>query len=98
MFEETLQLIDQVSGPAKTMSQSVFSLSDAVTSLAKGDISGATNALADMAKGLDNVVPGLGTLTSVAIRAAGALGGLVYEGARFALESVAAKQQLVATY
>lgn len=98
MFEETLALIDQVSGPAERMSRSVESLGSTVRALAQGDIEGAASSLADMAKGLDSVVPGLGTLASVAIKAAGAMAGLVFEGARFALEAAEEKRQLIATY
>lgn len=98
MFEETLALIDQVSGPAERMSRSVESLGSTVRALAQGDIEGAASSLADMAKGLDAVVPGLGTLASIAIKAAGAIGGLVFEGARFALEAAEGKRQLIATY
>lgn len=98
MFEETLSLIDQVSGPAERMSRAVDSLGSTVRALSEGDLKGAANSLGDLAKGLDEVVPGLGTLASIAIKAAGAVAGLVLEGARFALEAAEQKRQLIATY
>jgi len=98
VFEETLTLIDQVSGPAAKMSGTVEDLSGVVGQLAKGDLSSASSALGDMAKGLDSVIPGLGTLTSIALGAAGALAGLVAAGAMFAMQAAEEKRQLISTY
>lgn len=98
MFEETLALIDQVSGPADRMAQSVEGLGSTVQQLAKGNIDGATSSLSGMAEGLDAVIPGLGTLAGIALGAAGAIAGLVAAGAAFALQASEQKRQLISTY
>lgn len=98
MFEETLTLIDQVSGPAEKMAKSVEGLGSTVQNLARGNIDGATSSLQGMASGLDAVMPGLGMLTSIALGAAGAIAGLVAAGAAFALQAAEQKRQLITTY
>lgn len=90
----------------ETISAAFTGISNAAKSLAQGDVQGAvqglTDSVADMAKMLDLVVPGLGQAVSAVIQIAGGLvgitAGLIKSGVEFAIASNESKQAMLGLF
>lgn len=90
----------------ETIGSAIEGIKSAFSSLAQGDVKGAvvglSDAVGDMAKLLDLVVPGFGQVVSAVVKIAGGLvgitAGLIQSGAELAIEASTAKTQMIAMF
>jgi hypothetical protein len=97
VIEETLQLKDMVTGPAKEMLEGVLKLNEGFKQIRESSEEGGGGLMA-MVEGLSSVASGVGMIAGPLLEVGEKVGDVALEMGKMALESVEAKDKLLATF